>query len=152
MSDAGFIVAVLLINAIIGTVQEFSAQKSATALQHMVPTTAKVLRDDTTTSINTEHIVPGDVVLLESGTKVPADIKLTASNNLLIDESLLTGESVAITKDSDATPAEDAVLSERTNMAFAGTMVTRGRGRGEVTATALNTKIGQIADAITKKL
>lgn len=152
VSDAGFIFIVLLINAVIGTVQEFSAQKSATALQKMVPAFATVLRNGKAISINTEHIVPGDIVLLESGDKVPADIRLTHSQNLSIDESLLTGESIAITKDSNAVPAENAQLSEHTNMAFAGTMVARGRGHGEVMATALDTEIGRIAEAVTKSI
>ncbi|MCB2082287.1 MAG: HAD-IC family P-type ATPase, partial [Rickettsiales bacterium] len=147
-----FIFIVLLINAVIGTIQEFSAQKSATALQKMVPAFATVLRDGKAVNINTEYIVPGDVIHLESGNKVPADIKLIHTQNLSIDESLLTGESVAITKDSKASPAEDVPLGERSNMAFAGTMVARGRGRGEVIATARNTEIGHIAGALNRNI
>lgn len=152
LSDAGFIFAVLIINAIVGTVQEFSAQKSATALQKLVPAFATVLRGGNTISVNTEDIVPGDIVMLESGGKVPADIRLTSSHNLSINESLLTGESVAITKDHTTTSEENAPLGERPNMAFAGTMVERGRGHGEVVATALDTEIGRIAEAVTKSI
>ena len=152
VTDAIFIFAVLMINAIIGTVQEYSAQKSATALQQMVPAFATVLRNGQSITINAEDIVPGDIVMLESGDKVPADIKLVQAQNLSIDESLLTGESLAITKDHIANPAGDATLGERTNMAFAGTMVARGRGHGEVMATALHTEIGKIAEAVTKNI
>lgn len=152
MADAAFIFAVLLINAVIGTVQELSAQKSAAALQEMVPAFATVLRDGRPISINAAHIVPGDVVLLQSGDKVPADIRLHEAHNLSVDESLLTGESVAILKDSAFTPAEDATLAERLNMAFAGTMIARGRGHGEVMATALQTEIGKIAAAVAKNI
>lgn len=152
LSDAGFIFVVLLINAVIGTVQEYSAQRSATALQKMVPTHATVLRDGKTMTIDAEQLVPGDVVLLESGDKVPADIKLLHTQNLSVDESLLTGESVAIAKDEGAATAEDTPVSERADRAFAGTMIARGRGRGEVIATAHHTEIGKIAGAVAVNL
>lgn len=152
MSDAFFIFVVLILNAIIGTIQEFSAQKSASSLQKMVPACAKIMRNGNIINIDAKEIVPGDIILLESGDKVPADIKLLSSINLSIDESLLTGESVAINKDSNATIKNDAPVSEQFNMAFAGTMVVRGRGEGEVIATATNTEIGKIAGTVTKNL
>ncbi len=147
-SDAGFITAVLIINAIIGTIQEFSAQRAATALQQLVTTQSRVLRDGDTFRINAEELVPGDILLLESGDKIPADIRLLSSHDLEIDESLLTGESEAVLKKYDEALEEDTFLGDRSNMAFAGTMVSRGRGSGVVVATALSTELGAIASEV----
>jgi len=147
-SDAVFISGVLLINAIIGTFQEFSAQRAATALQQLVTTQCRVLRDGDTFEINAEHLVPGDILLLESGDKIPADVRLLSSHDLEIDESLLTGESAAVLKHSDQVLDVDAFLGDRQNMAFAGTMVNRGRGSGVVVATALSTELGTIASEV----
>ena len=144
-SDAGFIGAVLLINAIIGTFQEYSAQRAAEALHQLVTTNSRVLREGDAYEINAEELVPGDIVLLESGDRVPADLRLLAGRDLEVDESLLTGESVAVLKDADKTLAADSSLGDRVNMAFAGTLVNRGRGRGVVVGTALNTQLGRIA-------
>ncbi len=150
-SDAAFIAAVLLINAIIGTLQEYSAQKSADALQKLVTTKVQVLRDGDAYVIDSEDLVPGDIVLMESGDRVPADIRLINSHDLQIDESLLTGESLAVSKDAKILLPEDSVLGDRVNMAFAGTMVNRGRGRGVVVATALFTELGHIAKSVLGK-
>ena len=128
-SDAIFISAVLLLNAVIGTVQEFSAQRSADALQKMMMTQVRVLRDGDAYQISSEEIVPGDIVLLESGERVPADMRILASHNLEIDESLLSGESVAVIKRADVVLADDTVLGDRINMAFAGSLVNRGRAK-----------------------
>ena len=147
-SDAVFIGAVLLINAIIGTIQEFSAQRAATALQQLVMTQCRVLRDGDTFEINAEHLVPGDILLLESGDKIAADVRLLSSHDLEIDESLLTGESLAVLKQSDEVLEVDAFVGDRVNMAFAGTMVNRGRGSGVVVATALSTELGTIASEV----
>jgi magnesium-transporting ATPase (P-type) len=147
-SDAAFITGVLMINAIIGTIQEYSAQRAATALQQLVPTQSRVLRDGDACEINSEQLVPGDILLLESGEKVPADIRLLSSHDLEIDESLLTGESLAVLKKDDNVLDEDAFLGDRTNMAFAGTMVNRGRGSGVVVATAMQTELGTIASEV----
>ncbi|WP_319024937.1 cation-translocating P-type ATPase [Nisaea sediminum] len=143
-----FIVAVLLINAVIGTVQEYAAQKSASALRKMVRGTARVRRDGTDRSIDIEEVVPGDLVLLASGDKVPADISLATTHNLAVDESALTGESLAVTKNAEAHSDGDAPISERVDMCFAGTVVTHGRALGTVTATGLSTEIGSIAREI----
>ncbi|MBT8117690.1 MAG: HAD-IC family P-type ATPase [Gammaproteobacteria bacterium] len=150
-SDAGFICAVLLLNAIIGTVQEFSAQRAATALQQLVTTCSRVLRAGDTHECNAEELVPGDIVLLESGERVPADMRLLSCHDLEVDESLLTGESVAVFKSVDGMPATDSPLGDRFNMAFAGTLVSRGRARGIVTGTALDTELGHIASVVLGK-
>lgn len=150
-SDAIFIFVVLAINAAIGVVQEYSAQKAASALQQMVSESAVVIRDGKVTHINAEEIVPDDVILLESGDKVSADIKLSETNNLYIDESLLTGESVAVIKNSEAYIDEDAPIGDRADTAFAGTMVVRGRGQGIVANTGLRTILGKISKSILSK-
>ncbi|UUX48489.1 HAD-IC family P-type ATPase [Nisaea acidiphila] len=146
--SAVFIVAVLLINAVIGTVQEYAAQKSASALRKMVRGTARVRRDGFDQSVDIEQVVPGDLALLTSGDKVPADIRLATAHGLAIDESALTGESLAVTKNAAAAPEEGAPISERVDMCFAGTVVTHGRAMGTVTATGLSTQIGSIAKEI----
>ncbi|MCG6889279.1 MAG: HAD-IC family P-type ATPase [Gammaproteobacteria bacterium] len=144
-SDAGFISAVLFINAVIGTIQEYSAQRAAAALQELVRTRCRVLREGDSDEINAEELVPGDIVLLESGDKVPADLRLIASHGLEVDESLLTGESLPVLKDGAIVLAADVALGDRVNMLFTGTLVGRGRARGVVVGTALNTALGRIA-------
>jgi Ca2+-transporting ATPase len=144
-SDAVFISAVLLVNALIGTVQEYSAERSAEALRKLVTTYAHVLREGESFEVDAREIVPGDIVLLEDGFKVPADLRLLESNGLEIDESLLTGESLPVSKDPSAILALGVPLGDRRNMAFAGSLVTRGRGRGLVVATGLDTEVGHMA-------
>ena len=144
-SDAGFISAVLLINAVIGTIQEYSAQRAASALQDLVRTQCRVLREGETYEVNAEELVLGDIVLLESGDKIPADLRLLNSHDLEVDESLLTGESLPVLKDSTAVLATDVTLGDRVNMLFTGTLVGRGRARGVVISTAINTELGRIA-------
>ncbi|MFN2362442.1 MAG: cation-translocating P-type ATPase [Marinobacter sp.] len=146
-----FILIVLLINAIIGTVQEFSAQKAAAALKQMMKGTAHVLRDGQVVTVEVEEIVPGDVVLLSSGDKVPADIQLLSASNLAVDESMLTGESLAVAKNAGAASDEKTPLTERVDQCFAGSMITHGRGRGRVIATASDTQLGKIAQGVTGK-
>ena len=150
-SDAGFITAVLLINAIIGTIQEYSAQQAAAALQQLVTTHCRVLREGDSYELNAEELVPGDIVLLESGDRVPADIRLVSCLDLETDESLLTGESIAVLKNADTVLDADTVLGDRSNMGFAGSLVARGRGRGIVVHTALATELGRIAAAVLGK-
>jgi potassium/sodium efflux P-type ATPase len=150
-SDAGFIGAVLLVNAIIGTFQEYSAQQAAEALQQLVTTNCRILREGDAYEIDARKLVPGDIVLLESGDRVPADLRLLTGHDLEVDESLLTGESAAVLKDADNVLAEDSTLGDRVNMAFAGTLVSRGRGRGVVVGTALHTELGKIAAAVQSK-
>ncbi|MBE0620589.1 MAG: HAD-IC family P-type ATPase [Burkholderiales bacterium] len=147
-TDAGFIFLVLLVNAVVGAWQEYSAQRSALSLRSLVTAHARVLRAGDAFEIDAEEIVPGDIVLLESGSKVPADLRLIEAHGFEVDESLLTGESMAVAKDARATLPEDSGLAERVNMAFAGTLVTRGRAHGVAVATGLATELGRIASAV----
>lgn len=146
--SAVFIAAVLLLNAVIGAIQEYSAQKSASALRRMVRGTAHVIRDGVARTIDVEALVPGDLVLLASGDKTPADIRLIDAQNLAVDESMLTGESLVVTKNAAARSADDAPLAERFDRCFAGSIITRGRARGLVEATALKTEIGSISEVV----
>lgn len=150
-SDAGFIFAVLLINAIIGTIQEYSAQQAAAALQNLVKTCSRILRAGESYEIDSEELVPGDIVLLESGDRVPADMRLLKSTNLQIDESLLTGESLSVTKDSDVILNEEIMLADRQNMVFAGSLVVSGRAHAVVVNTGLLTELGNIAASVLGK-
>jgi len=150
-SDAGFIFAVLLINALIGSFQEFSAERAAQALHGLVSPRARVVRDGETRDIDSSELVPGDIVLLDAGTKIPADLRLLDSHNLTVDESLLTGESAASDKTVTTPLPADAALGDRRNMAFAGTLVNHGRGRGLVTATGSHTELGSIAASVLGK-
>ncbi len=140
-----FILAVLLLNATIGTFQEYAAQRAASGLEKMVPHCATVLRDGKPIIINSVDIVPGDILLLASGDKVAADLKLIHTKELEVDESMLTGESLATEKDSEFSGNDDMPLGDRLDRAYAGTVVLRGRGRGEVVATGIHTEIGKIA-------
>ncbi|QLH75660.1 MAG: HAD-IC family P-type ATPase [Methanomassiliicoccales archaeon] len=148
LKDSIFISIVLLINAVIGTFQEMKAEKSAEQLQKLLKTMVRVRRDGHEAIIPAEDLVPGDVVLLESGAKVPADLRLVQVQNLSVDESLLTGESLPVAKAVPELP-EDLAVPERVNMAFAGTTVSQGRGVGVVVQTGGRTEIGQIAKAVT---
>ncbi|MBT4520209.1 MAG: HAD-IC family P-type ATPase [Halieaceae bacterium] len=144
-----FILAVLLLNATIGTFQEFAAQKAASGLEKMVPHQASVLREGKTVVIDTIDIVPGDIVLLASGDKVAADLKLVRTKDLEIDESMLTGESLAAGKHSEFLSDDAMPMGDRLDRAYAGTIVMRGRGQGEVVATGVQTEIGKIATDVT---
>lgn len=144
-SDAAFIGVVLLANALIGAVQEWRAERSNQALRGLLRERATVVREDEIEEIASEDVVPGDVVILESGHRVPADMRLHASQGLEVDESLLTGESLVVSKDSRWIGSGDSVLADRSNMAHAGSIVTRGRGRGYVVATGTATHLGELA-------
>ncbi len=146
-TDAGFIFAVILLNSMLGTFQEWKAERSAAALQQLLKISCRVRRDNHVQDLHAENLVPGDIVVLESGDRIPADVRLLDIHSLSVDESLLTGESQAVVKQSGVCPAATPV-SERGNLAFAGTSVTRGRGLGVVVATAQWTEIGSIATAV----
>jgi Ca2+-transporting ATPase len=154
--NAVFILAVLLLNAVIGTIQEYSAQKSAAALRNMVRGQAHVLRDGKPQIISVEDVVPGDIILLSSGDKVPADLYLYSCTDLSVDESMLTGESLSVMKipgDLQSLPIAQEIntkpLAERNEECFAGTIVTRGRAQGIVLNTGLQTELGKIAGQVT---
>jgi Ca2+-transporting ATPase len=148
-TDAFFILLVLVINAVIGTIQEYGAEKSALALKQMSATKAVVIREGESFEIDAEELVPGDIISLESGNKIPADIRLISVQSLEVDESLLTGESMAVTKDAKIMPEKEASLGDRKNMAYSGSIVIKGRGRGVVVGTGFSTELGKIAEAIT---
>lgn len=145
--DTGIILAVVILNAIIGTIQESGAERAMRALSALLSHKAAVLRGGQPLHIESRLLVPGDRVLLESGVRVPADIRLLSANNLLIDEALLTGESTAASKRTGIASA-DAPLAEQFNMARAGTIVRSGRAMGVVVATGSDTAVGQIAESM----
>ncbi len=149
MKDAIFIFAVLLLNAFLGTIQEWKAEKGAAALQSLMQTQAHVLRDGERIDIPQGELVPGDIVFLESGNKVPADVRLLEANNLSIDESLLTGESLPVEKNVSTLEDPALPVGDRRNMAYAGSLIIQGRGVGVVVATGLQTEVGQIAESVT---
>ena len=142
--DAVFIAVVLLINGLVGTIQEHSAGRAAAALRRMEKSKASVMRGGRLREIDARDLVAGDLVLLEAGAKVPADLRLTEIDGMLCDESLLTGEAAPVRKAMAGPDADDPQPAR----AFAGTMVTRGRARGVVEATGLQTQFGRIAAAI----
>jgi magnesium-transporting ATPase (P-type) len=145
--DASVIFGVILLNSIIGFVQEGKALNALAALSRALTTTATVLRSGEKLQIDARDLVPGDIVLVASGDKVPADLRLLQSRNLQIDESALTGESVPVEKRSGEL-AHDVVLAERTNMAYSSSLVTYGTGVGVVTATGDSTEMGRISELI----
>lgn len=149
IKDAAFIFLVVVINAIIGTLQEWKAEQSASQLQTILKIMARVRRGNTELKVSAEEIVPGDIILLESGNRTPADLRILSATNLTIDESLLTGESAAVQKTSSVLK-KDTPVSDRHNMAYAGSTVITGRGCGVVTATGNRTEVGMIARAVTE--
>lgn len=148
--DAIFIFAVLLLNALIGTIQEWKAERNAASLQNLLQIKAHVIRDGTEISIPAEELVPGDVVVLESGLRIPADIRLTKTYRLQVDESLLTGESTVVTKNTDLIK-ESLSVNDRKNMVFAGSTIMSGRGTGIVVETGINTQVGKIAKTVSQE-
>ncbi len=145
--DSGVIFAVIIINVIIGYVQEKKAQQAIESLKNMMTTDAVVIRDGKKTTISSVDLVPGDITLLESGFKIPADIRLINSKELKIDESMLTGESISALKNTEVCDKK-VMLNDRVNMAYSGTFVTYGRAKGIVVATSGNSELGKIANLI----
>ena len=143
--DGSMIIAIVIINGIIGTVQENKANKALDALKEMSSPLAKVLRGGEIVKVPSSQIVPGDIVLLEAGDYVPADLRLVESMNLKVDEAALTGESVPVEKRYQVVIEKDAGVGDRINSCFSGTIVTYGRGTGVITNTGMNTEIGKIA-------
>ena len=145
--DAGVIFAVVLVNAIIGFLQESKAAKALEALAKMTVTEARVVRGGEIQKIPSVELVPGDIVLLQSGDKVPADLRLIHCRDLQVDESTLTGESVPVQKGADPLPTETP-LADRRNLTFSSTLVTYGQGRGVVFATGAKTEVGRISTLV----
>jgi magnesium-transporting ATPase (P-type) len=148
LSDALFIFAVLQINAVVGTVQEWKAESGADALRKLIRNRTIVRRDGSDREIDSEGLVPGDIVRLDSGSQVPADLRLITAMSLKVQESLLTGESEPVGKDPDALATEDAPIGDRRTMLFAGTVVLGGRAEGVVATTGRNTEVGHIAETL----
>ncbi len=143
--DAIAILVILILNAVIGTVQEFRAQKALSALRSMTSPSASVRRNGSLQTLPATELVPGDLVLLEAGNIVPADLRLIEAADLQLDESTLTGESQTVEKSPEPLPDPDLVLMERCNMAFKGTHVTRGRALGLTVGTGMQAELGRIA-------
>ncbi|HEY94950.1 MAG TPA: HAD-IC family P-type ATPase [Dehalococcoidia bacterium] len=147
--DAFVVFGVIILNALIGTLQESQAERAMEALLELAAPKANVKRDGNIQTIPAREIVPGDIVLFEAGDKVPADIRLIESANLRVDESVLTGESLPVEKQLSAVP-EDAILAERVNMLFMSTIITNGRATGLAVMTGMNTEIGKIATGLSE--
>lgn len=145
IADAITILAIIVLNAILGFVQEFRAEKSLEALKKLTAPEATVMRQGREKKVPADRLVPGDVVLLDTGDKVPADCRLLEAASLNVEEAALTGESVPVKKSVEAIGEARVSLGDRKNMVFMGTSVTRGRGRAVVVATGMNTEMGNIA-------
>jgi Ca2+-transporting ATPase len=147
-ADALTIVAIVILNAALGFFQEYRAEKSLEALKELTAPMANVLRDGKTRRIPAKALVPGDILVLESGDKVAADGRIIETANLEVNEATLTGESMPVTKDSATLRLDHPALGDQRNMVFAGTVVTGGRGRALVVATGMKTELGKIAGMI----
>lgn len=148
MLDTFVILGILIVNALIGAFQEQKAEASLEALKNMAAPITKVLRNGAVHEIPTHQLVPGDVVILETGAVVPADLRLIEAANLKIQEASLTGESVPVDKQTEPLADPEIPLGDRTNLAFSGSLVTYGRGRGIVIKTGMLTEVGKIADLL----
>ena len=147
--DSGVILAVVFANAVVGFIQEGKAEQAMAAIRKMLSPRSSVLRDGVRATIDSNQIVPGDILVLEAGDKVPADLRLIDANGLRVDEAILTGESVPIDKSVEPVSA-DAALGDRSCMAFSGTLVVSGAGRGVTVATGAATEIGRISGMLSE--
>ncbi|SDK18490.1 cation-translocating P-type ATPase [Microbulbifer yueqingensis] len=148
LADASFIGIILLVNALIGAFQEYHAHRSAQALRKLMVSRVLAVREGETVEVNAEELVPGDLVLLSSGDRVPADIRLMEVAGLQVDESVLTGESLPVTKTAETLPEPGLPVADRANQCFAGSLVAAGRGRGLVFATGLQTEMGRLSSSL----
>ena len=148
VTDTIVILAIVVINAIVGVVQEWRAEKAMEALESMASSNARVLRDGQSIEIPAADLVPGDVILLEAGNIIPADVRFLETYTLKVDESSLTGESENVEKITDPLPEKEYPLGDRVNMGYKGTFVTNGRGTACVVATGMKTELGRIARMI----
>ncbi len=146
--DAIVIAVIILVDAIVGTYQENKANSTAEALSNLVKVKVSVLRDGKKTSVDAEDLVRGDIVMMESGDKISADLRIIETHNFTVDESILTGESLQVVKNSDILRKDNPPISEQDNMAFSGTTVVSGRAKAVVVKTGLETELGKIADSI----
>ncbi len=146
--DSIIIIGIVILNALMGVIQESKAEKSIEALKEMTPPKAKVVRDGIVNEINAEKLVPGDLIILEAGNYVPADCRLIESYNLKIEESSLTGETEAVLKDAEMICKNDIPLGDRLNMAYMASIVVNGHAKAIVTDIGMNTKVGKIANMI----
>jgi Ca2+-transporting ATPase len=146
--DAITIIAIIVMNGVLGFIQEFRAERSLRALKELSAPHAKVLREGELHHIAAKELVPGDIVLLESGDRVPADLRFLETNGVYIEESALTGESVPVSKHVDNLAADDVPLGDQRNLGFMGTMLTQGTARGIIVRTGMETEMGKIADLI----
>jgi len=147
--DTGVILAVVIANAVIGFVQEGRAEQAMDAIRQMLAPKTSVLRDGERRTIDSAGVVPGDIVILEAGEKVPADMRLVEATGLRVEEAILTGESVPASKGLRPVPA-DAPLGDRASMVFSGTLIAAGAGRGVVVATGASTEVGRISGMLSK--
>ena len=147
-ADSLVIMIIVMLNACLGVYQEHKAEEALKALKKMTKPVAKVIRAGSTCEVNVESLVPGDIVLLEAGDSLPADIRLTETISMQTNEAALTGESVPVEKDTAPLEKENVGIGDRKNMGFMGTTVTTGRGRGIVVATGMSTELGKIAELI----
>jgi Ca2+-transporting ATPase len=146
--EATAIFAIVLLNALLGFFQERKAEKALSSLKKLSAPVAKAFRDGSLRNIAAKDLVPGDVVEMEAGDRVPADLRLTTTFGLKMQEAALTGESIPVEKDAATVSAKDAVIAERFNMAFMGTSAVAGKGRGVVATTGMNTELGRIAQVL----
>jgi Ca2+-transporting ATPase len=146
--DAAVILAVIVLNTVVGFIQEYKAEQAMRALARLTASRARVLRDGVDCEIDPKEIVPGDIVLLEPGFKVPADLRIFRATDLAADESVLTGESVPIAKTTEPVADPQAPLGDQRDLAFMGTVITRGRGAGIVVATGIHTAFGHISTQV----
>ena len=146
--DSIIIIAIVILNAFMGVIQEAKAEKSIEALKQMTPPKAKVIRENETKEINAKDLVPGDIIILEAGNYVPADCRLIESHNLKIEESSLTGENEPVLKDAEMICKKDVALGDQLNMVFMTGIVVNGHAKAVVTGTGMNTKVGKIANMI----
>ncbi len=150
-ADTIAIMVILLLNAVIGSVQEFRAERAVAALRDMAAPSAQVIRDGGRLTLPAHELVPGDLVVLEAGNLVPADLRLVEAVELQCDESVLTGESHAVEKRDEVLDDAEAPLGDRHNLLFKGTSLTRGRGLGIVVATGMQSELGRIADLLAEE-
>ena len=148
VEDALAILFIVLVDAIMGAYQENKANKVADSLSKLISTKTKVIRNNEVISIEAENLTIGDYVLLESGDKISADMRIIESHNLMVDESILTGESLQVAKNNNTIKEQNVPIVEQSNMVFSGTTVVKGRAKAIVVNIGLQTEIGKIADSI----